>query len=201
MKELIKIETKDGSQVVSARELHQFLDMQSEFPKWCKRMFEYGFVENQDYVEVTAKKDDNSKGGKNTLIEYALTLDCAKQIAMLQRNEKGWAARQYFIACEKQLLESFKLSKSFSELPHVSRIKEINILIAGLETQKAVLKSEIVILNKLPQLCKFCGKKNENHISNIHHENYCKENPNALLSPNAKTAQIKASKEGGSYGK
>ncbi len=103
---LIRVEQREGEQVVSARELHDFLEVKTDFSKWCERMFEYGFVENQDYVKVSVKNDDNSKGGRSNLIDYALTLDCAKEIAMLQRTEKGKQARQYFLDCEKTLKEA-----------------------------------------------------------------------------------------------
>ena len=104
MQELIKVTTNSqGENVVSARDLHLFLDVQTEFSKWAPRMFDYGFLEDVDYIGVIAKNDGNSRGGKSTLIDYALTLDTAKEIAMLQRTDKGKQARQYFIECEKKL--------------------------------------------------------------------------------------------------
>ncbi len=199
MKELIKIETKGSSQVVSARELHKFLDVQSEFPKWCSRMFEYGFVENQDFTEVIVKNDDNRKGGKSTLIDYALTLDCAKQIAMLQRNDKGKEARQYFIACEKSLATAqIAQTKVYAtEMPHVRRGLEIGKELGVLEVKKLELKYELGILHKLPHSCKFCGKESKNYHANTQHENYCTQNPVALLSPNAQAKAYATSKKGG----
>lgn len=104
MTELIKItQNQKGTNIVSARELYSFLDIKTEFPKWCERMFEYGFVENKDYAKVIVKNEDNSKGGRSTIIDYALTVDTSKEISMIQRTEKGKEARQYFIACEKRL--------------------------------------------------------------------------------------------------
>ncbi|WP_234734541.1 antA/AntB antirepressor family protein [Tellurirhabdus bombi] len=103
MKDLIQISTNEhGAQTVSARELHTFLQVKSEFAKWCKRMFGYGFSEGVDYVEVFVKNGENQLGGRPS-IDYALTLDCAKEISMLQRNERGKQARLYFIECEKRL--------------------------------------------------------------------------------------------------
>lgn len=105
MNELIKITTNaQGSQVVSARGLHEFLEVKTKFADWCNRMFEYGFVIGQDYIEVFPKNEKNSKGGRPEL-DYALTLDTAKEIAMLQRSDKGKQARQYFIECERALKE------------------------------------------------------------------------------------------------
>lgn len=96
--ELIKIEEKNGSQLVSARELHEFLEVGTEFAKWCARMFEYGFEEERDFSSILTK---NTTGRPS--VDYALTLDCAKEIAMIQRTPKGKQAREYFIACEKKL--------------------------------------------------------------------------------------------------
>lgn len=108
MNELIKIQQHNGKQAVSARELYDFLEVGTEFAKWCTRMFDYGFEEDKDYSIVIVKNDGNSKGGRSTLIDYALTLDCAKEIAMIQRTPQGKQAREYFIACEKKLQEIAK---------------------------------------------------------------------------------------------
>lgn len=98
--ELIKITNNNGTQAVSARELYAFLEGQTQFTKWCERMFEYGFSENQDYVAISQKRL-TAQGNQTTFTDYALTLDTAKQICMLQRNEKGQEARKYFIEAEK----------------------------------------------------------------------------------------------------
>lgn len=97
--ELIKITEHNGEQVVSARELHTFLEVGTDFTNWCKRMFDYGFEEGKDFTPIMAK----SSGGRPS-VDYALSLDTAKEISMLQRSEKGKQARQYFIQCEKAVL-------------------------------------------------------------------------------------------------
>jgi len=90
MNELIKIEENEqGQSVVSARNLYHFLGVTERFQSWCTRNFEYGFDENEDYIVV---KNDIGQKSPNVLfhkIDYALTLDCAKEISMLQRNAKG----------------------------------------------------------------------------------------------------------------
>lgn len=100
MEELIKVATDgQGSSVVSARELHCFLDVKSRFNDWIKnRIIKYGFVEDRDYVALTK----NLVGG-GIETDYALTLDMAKELSMVERNEKGKQARQYFIQCEETL--------------------------------------------------------------------------------------------------
>ena len=100
MKELIKITEQNGKRAVSARELHRFLESKRDFSNWIKdRIEKYGFIENQDF-EVFNNFGENPNGGR-PLIEYALTLDTAKEIAMVEGNEKGKQARRYFIECEK----------------------------------------------------------------------------------------------------
>lgn len=85
---------------MSARELHEFLEVGTEFAKWMHRMVEYGFVEHSDY-EVFVKNDDNPFGGRPAT-DYQLTIDMAKELAMIQRNEKGRQARQYFLEVERR---------------------------------------------------------------------------------------------------
>lgn len=140
MNDLIKIQTKDGNNIVSARELYQFLEVATRFDTWIVRMFEYGFVPNSDYTEVTLKNEHNSNGGKSTLIDYALTLDTAKEIAMLQRSEKGKQARQYFIECEKQLKNATALSPFDVMQNMLNQLKEQERL--NLEQSKKLQKIE-----------------------------------------------------------
>lgn len=89
-------------QTVNARELHAFLGNGDMFANWIKNRIEkYGFVENQDFVSFleTTKKPSGGRPSR----EYYLTLDMAKELAMVENNEKGKQARQYFIECEKKL--------------------------------------------------------------------------------------------------
>jgi len=106
--ELIKITEENGNRVVSAKELHQFLDAATRFDKWIKRMFEYDFVEHIDFQCLTKNVPTPNGGVKKALDDYALTIDCAKEIAMLQRTEKGKLARLYFIEMEKKAKEPVK---------------------------------------------------------------------------------------------
>lgn len=103
MNELIKIQQHNGKQAVSAKELYDFLEVKSNFTTWTARMFEYGFEEDKDFIPILEK----STGGRPS-VDYALTLDCAKEIAMIQRTPQGKQAREYFIACEKKLQEIAK---------------------------------------------------------------------------------------------
>jgi anti-repressor protein len=108
--ELIKINTNpDGTQVVSARELHTFLEARRDFSNWIKdRIKKYELIENQDYTTFAKKGEFENQ---TVRIEYALTLDCAKELAMVEGNDKGKKARKYFIECEKKLKETPKLTR------------------------------------------------------------------------------------------
>lgn len=97
MSELIRI---DEDNRVDGRELHEFLQIETPFKKWIDRMLEYGFVEGVDFWTKMSKT--LPQGGRPAM-EYALTIDMAKEISMIQRNERGKQARQYFIECEKRL--------------------------------------------------------------------------------------------------
>ena len=84
-------------QTVNARELHDFLEVKSRFNDWINnRIRDFGFVENQDFVTVT--KNLVSGGIQK---EIYLSIDMAKELSMVERNEKGRQARQYFIEMEK----------------------------------------------------------------------------------------------------
>jgi phage anti-repressor protein len=92
-----------NTNAVNARDLHCFMTVKSEFNNWIKnRIDEFGFLEHKDF-EVFVNYYENSKGGRPTK-EYALTMDMAKELCMVERNEKGRQARAYFIECEKKAM-------------------------------------------------------------------------------------------------
>ena len=106
MNELIPLQpqTINGNAVetVNAKELHEFLEVRSKFADWIKnRISEYDFTVNQDFTTVSKNLEN---GGRS--IEYYITLDMAKELAMVERTEKGKQARQYFIECERKLRET-----------------------------------------------------------------------------------------------
>ena len=109
--ELIKIIEREGRQLVSGRELHEFLEIKTKYKDWFPRMVEYGFEEEIDFIRVAQKRATNNlKNPVTTVIDHGISIDMAKEISMIQRTEKGKAARQYFINCEKKLKEVKKLS-------------------------------------------------------------------------------------------
>lgn len=95
--ELIKVTTNDNHEpVVSGRNLHQALGVKTPYDKWFPRMTDYGFIENQDFSTFLSE----STGGRPAT-DHVIKLDMAKEIAMIQRTEKGKEVRQYFIQVEK----------------------------------------------------------------------------------------------------
>lgn len=87
-----------------ARELHSFLGVRKDFSSWIReRIADYGFIENEDFVLLTKIGEQRIGRGGHNRKDYHLTLDTAKELAMVERNDKGRQIRRYFIECEKQL--------------------------------------------------------------------------------------------------
>ena len=98
MSELIPItQTSDGRQAVSGRALHGFLGVKNDYSHWFRDMCAYGFAEGEDFTGISPV----STGGRPRQ-DHALSLDMAKELAMIQRTDRGRQARQYFIECEKR---------------------------------------------------------------------------------------------------
>lgn len=97
MTELIRIDVNENQEpVISGRALHSFLEVATPYDKWFPRMVEYGFTDGLDFSTFLSE----STGGRPAT-DHAIRLDMAKEIAMIQRTEKGKQARQYFIQIEK----------------------------------------------------------------------------------------------------
>ncbi len=97
MSDLIRINYENDRPTVSGRELHTFVEATERYSNWFTRMCQYGFTEGTDYVGC---KIFNTLA-KQELNDHQITIDMAKEIAMLQRNERGKQARQYFLELEK----------------------------------------------------------------------------------------------------
>ena len=133
MKELIKINQTqiNGVEVnsVNARDLHKVLESRQDFSTWIKkRLEETDALESVDYM-LLHKKMEQVSGAKH-LIEYALTTDIAKEIAMLERNEIGKKVRRYFIEVEKAYKQTFVVPQTLSEALYLAagQAKQIETL-------------------------------------------------------------------------
>lgn len=134
---IIKIETRaDGSQAVSARELHKFLGVGKDFSTWFKdRVDKYKFVENQDFVLLPNFGEQKEGRGGHNIKEYAVSLDMAKELSMVENNERGRQARRYFIECEK------RLEKQQHRLPQTYKEALIELLWKVEENEKLQLEN------------------------------------------------------------
>lgn len=101
MNELINITLNENHEpVVSGRDLHKVLEIKTQYTKWLERMSEYGFEENIDYIAISQKRL-TAQGNNTEFTDHVLKMDMAKEIAMIQRNEKSKEVRKYFIQVEK----------------------------------------------------------------------------------------------------
>lgn len=136
MNELIKIEEKEGLKTVNARNLWNFIESGQDFSHWItNRIEKYGFVENEDFTIVLTK----SNGGRPSK-EYHVTTDMAKELSMVERNEKGKQARQYFIECERQVKEltpaELILQQAQQLVDQENRLKTIESQVALIEAKQ-----------------------------------------------------------------
>ena len=138
MNQLIKITEKEGKQLVSARELHEFLESGQDFTTWIKNRIEkYGFVENEDF---TLHKFMAGKAWKH---DYAITVEMAKELSMVENNEKGSQARKYFIQCEKELKENVQALNTSELSPELQMFKQIFDTVAKQQIENKQMKAEI----------------------------------------------------------
>ncbi|MBF0320691.1 MAG: antA/AntB antirepressor family protein [Nitrospirae bacterium] len=116
-------------QSVNARDLHVFLESKQDFSDWIKnRIDEYGFIEGNEF-SINLGKTSNRKGGRPSK-EYTLTLDMAKELAMVERNAKGKQARRYFIECEKKLKEAHQQNIGYLISPNSLNMTAIKLACA-----------------------------------------------------------------------
>lgn len=101
MKNLILVTEQNDEQVVSGRALHQFLEVETRYNDWFKRMLQYGFEEGKDYVLKNEQVLSEKREREYTQVDHILKLDMAKELCMLARSEKGKQARHYFLEVER----------------------------------------------------------------------------------------------------
>lgn len=165
---LIPIEDRNGRQAVSARMLHVFLESKKDFSDWIKfKVNQCDLVENQDYEVLHPKFGEQKGRGGHNKIEYALTIDAAKEISMVEGNERGKQARRYFIECERQLKATTLTLPNFANPAEAARAwaeqyelkqakiyifidKDDNHLLLG----KCITKGECTTMHTLPAIKK-----------------------------------------------
>jgi phage anti-repressor protein len=139
MNELIKVTEQNGKQAVSARELHQFLGINKPMTQWFEYQTERAMlVENEDFITIMLE----STGGRPSK-EYAISLNAAKEIAMLNGGEKGKQARQYFIECEK------KLNKPMSQIEIILKSAQ---MLADIERKQLSIETRLNAIEAKPEI-------------------------------------------------
>lgn len=104
MNELINVTLNENHEpVVSGRQLHEALGVKTAYKDWFPRMTEYGFTEGEDFnpLKIEQVRQEGTRKVKRQIEDHVLKLDMAKEIAMIQRTEKGKEVRKYFIQVEK----------------------------------------------------------------------------------------------------
>ena len=130
MNEIITVNYDNEQPTVSARELHDFLEVGADFRHWFPRMCEYGFEEGKDFRTFLTE----SSGGRPAQ-DAEITIDMAKELCMLQRNDKGNQARQYFLQLERDWNSPEKVMARALQIAH----KRIHTL-----TEQAKLDAPLV---------------------------------------------------------
>lgn len=146
MKELIKVTTNDkGQQLVSARELHEFLEVKSRFNDWItNRINKYEFESEIDYTKFLVQ----CIRGQNEY-DYALTIDMAKELSMVENNNKGKEARKYFIECEKIA----KGINNKDQMDYVNAKAQMDLLAVTANTLNLNDSSKLLIATKIYEDC------------------------------------------------
>lgn len=104
MEEIIKVTYDNDKPTVSGRDLHEFLGVKTAYKDWFPRMREYGFVEGVDFNPLNFERvqKEGARMVSRTVEDHQITIEMAKEIGMIQRNDKGKQIRQYFIEIEKR---------------------------------------------------------------------------------------------------
>lgn len=140
-------------ETVNARDLHAFLESKQEFRHWIKdRVEKYDFTEGRDFVTA----EIFIRGGKGT--DYHISLDMAKELSMVERNDKGKQARQYFIECERKIYTPTALptpegtfKNYFDLITHIGFDRNVAIVSANNAT-KALTGVNISAIAQLPNM-------------------------------------------------
>ena len=143
MNELIKISYNNERPTVLGRDLHEFLEVKTAYKDWFPRMCEYGFVDGLDFCSFLSE----STGGRPSQ-DHQLTIEMAKEICMLQRNEKGKQARQYFIQLEKDWNSPEKVMARALRIAE-KQIKQLQTLNSELTVSNNIMKPKADCFDQL----------------------------------------------------
>ena len=157
-------------QTVNARELHSFLEVGKVFAAWIQdRIQQFLFIENQDFI-VISESGKNPNGGRPSK-EYFLTLDMAKELSMVERNQKGKEARQYFIRCEKRAQQpQWNIPQTLPEALRLAAEQAEQVVILTIENKQQQVQIESLesLFRQgmtIPQFCKMLNGVNVMKVS------------------------------------
>jgi phage anti-repressor protein len=140
MNELIPINYESDRPTVNGRALHAFLEIKEKYTEWFKRMCDYGFAANRDFVFLSEiSETNNPKNSLTTRIDHAISIPMAKELCMVQRSAKGKECREYFIACEESWNSPDKIMERAMQIAH-RRAIEAERRIFGLLEEKETLE-------------------------------------------------------------
>lgn len=149
MNNLIEIRSSAGRPSVSGRELHEALGINTPYTQWFGRMTEYGFTEDVDYTLVSQNcETNNPKNPITTRFDHELTISMAKEICMLQRNDKGKQFRQYFIQIENAWNSPEMVMKRALAYANES-VRKLEAQLAELQTENAVMQPKAEYFDEL----------------------------------------------------
>lgn len=143
MNELISVNYDSDRPTVLGRDLHEFLEVGTAYKDWFPRMCEYGFTEGLDFSSFLSE----STGGRPSQ-DHQLTIDMAKEISMLQRNEKGKLARQYFIAVERQWNSPEAIMSRALKMAE-QKLKELSIVNSNLTVENQIMAPKAEYFDEL----------------------------------------------------
>lgn len=149
MNDLIAINYDTDKPTVSGRELHEALEINTPYTQWFGRMTEYGFSEDEDYALVSQKCETNNPKNPITVrYDHQLTIPMAKEICMLQRNEKGKQFRQYFIKVEEAWNSPEMIMKRALDYANES-VKKLQIQVSTLTVDNEIMKPKADYFDEL----------------------------------------------------
>ena len=146
MNDLIAINYDTDKPTVSGRELHEALGVKDHYTDWFKRLCEYGFADGEDYIGFSEKSDKPTGGRPST--DHQLTIPMAKEICMLQRNEKGKQFRQYFIKVEEAWNSPEMIMKRALDYANES-VKKLQIQVSTLTVDNEIMKPKADYFDEL----------------------------------------------------
>lgn len=150
MTDLIKVDYSGDRPAVSARELHEFLEVGARYNDWFPRMCEYGFTQGSDFnlLKNEQVRIEGVRTVTRTVEDAAITIDMAKEICMLQRTEKGKQARKYFLQLEKDWNSPEKVMARAIAIAHKT-IEKQNHQIQHLTAQTEVMRPKALFADSV----------------------------------------------------